>query len=167
MIVKIIISTSPVLFLFLFFFFLMIRRPPRSTLFPYTTLFRSAVLGAVRCAVPRSTRRHQYHDRGALRRAWINRLQPRIGRSACGCCEERFGLGWCKCQPDQDDQLWQREALLQREQRSLLAAESPRASRLPEVAVSCGGRFQRPPFSCLSCYLLASALRVQRLPGAS
>src|SRR2546429_6379941 len=28
-------------FLFLFFFFLMIRRPPRSTLFPYTTLFRS------------------------------------------------------------------------------------------------------------------------------
>src|SRR5256885_4092869 len=28
-------------YLFLFFFFLMIRRPPRSTLFPYTTLFRS------------------------------------------------------------------------------------------------------------------------------
>src|SRR2546430_10175630 len=27
--------------LFLVFFFLMIRRPPRSTLFPYTTLFRS------------------------------------------------------------------------------------------------------------------------------
>src|SRR3712207_8116730 len=26
------------------FFFLMIRRPPRSTLFPYTTLFRSAKL---------------------------------------------------------------------------------------------------------------------------
>src|SRR5215213_9380184 len=30
-----------VFFLFFFFFFLMIRRPPRSTLFPYTTLFRS------------------------------------------------------------------------------------------------------------------------------
>src|SRR2546429_7410033 len=28
---------------FYFFFFLMIRRPPRSTLFPYTTLFRSVV----------------------------------------------------------------------------------------------------------------------------
>src|SRR3989304_8910436 len=27
-----------------FFFFLMIRRPPRSTLFPYTTLFRSPVI---------------------------------------------------------------------------------------------------------------------------
>src|SRR3712207_8769643 len=26
------------------FFFLMIRRPPRSTLFPYTTLFRSATV---------------------------------------------------------------------------------------------------------------------------
>src|SRR5439155_23919677 len=30
------------IFLF-FFFYLMIRRPPRSTLFPYTTLFRSEV----------------------------------------------------------------------------------------------------------------------------
>src|SRR2546423_14753697 len=28
----------------LIFFFLMIRRPPRSTLFPYTTLFRSVIL---------------------------------------------------------------------------------------------------------------------------
>src|SRR2546428_8642368 len=30
--------------MYLFFFFLMIRRPPRSTLFPYTTLFRSVPL---------------------------------------------------------------------------------------------------------------------------
>src|SRR2546426_7766376 len=50
-----------------FFFFLMIRRPPRSTLFPYTTLFRSLELGRRcknitvdpdeqigRCAVPGS-----------------------------------------------------------------------------------------------------------------
>src|SRR5438034_11271317 len=29
---------------FVIFFFFMIRRPPRSTLFPYTTLFRSALL---------------------------------------------------------------------------------------------------------------------------
>src|SRR5256885_10863174 len=35
------------------FFFLMIRRPPRSTLFPYTTLFRSAPrLSAVPCRPP-------------------------------------------------------------------------------------------------------------------
>src|SRR3712207_8368471 len=32
------------------FCFLMIRRPPRSTLFPYTTLFRSAVIQALTAA---------------------------------------------------------------------------------------------------------------------
>src|SRR2546429_629336 len=36
-------STHPSL-CFILFFFLMIRRPPRSTLFPYTTLFRSMYL---------------------------------------------------------------------------------------------------------------------------
>src|SRR5690349_24769783 len=38
--------------LFVSFFFLMIRRPPRSTLFPYTTLFRSPSLWALtsRCS---------------------------------------------------------------------------------------------------------------------
>src|SRR4030042_4668923 len=36
----------------LFFFFLMIRRPPRSTLFPYTTLFRSTpTISWQRCGV--------------------------------------------------------------------------------------------------------------------
>src|SRR2546428_9779504 len=34
------------------FFFLMIRRPPRSTLFPYTTLFRSALPHARRAPCP-------------------------------------------------------------------------------------------------------------------
>src|SRR5256885_11856034 len=33
--------THSLTFTLLYFFFLMIRRPPRSTLFPYTTLFRS------------------------------------------------------------------------------------------------------------------------------
>src|SRR5438034_9169483 len=36
-----VISLSLSFSFFLLFFFLMIRRPPRSTLFPYTTLFRS------------------------------------------------------------------------------------------------------------------------------
>src|SRR3712207_9260386 len=40
--------------LYIFFFFLMIRRPPRSTLFPYTTLFRSAR----RARKPDPRRRH-------------------------------------------------------------------------------------------------------------
>src|SRR2546427_6938868 len=39
---------------FIFFFFLMIRRPPRSTLFPYTTLFRSH---SARGAGPEPSRR--------------------------------------------------------------------------------------------------------------
>src|SRR6266404_7410851 len=43
---------------FFLFFFLMIRRPPRSTLFPYTTLFRS------RTALPAR------QDAGLLRAAW-------------------------------------------------------------------------------------------------
>src|SRR5258708_14705643 len=51
--------------LFLFFFFLMIRRPPRSTLFPYTTLFRS--LGnplQVRSEGDRRAREPPFHLRG-------------------------------------------------------------------------------------------------------
>src|SRR5256885_7923940 len=41
-----------------FFFFLMIRRPPRSTLFPYTTLFRSQ-------AAPSATRAERLTARAA------------------------------------------------------------------------------------------------------
>src|SRR6266511_336097 len=37
---KLFIDYSYLIFSLSFFFFLMIRRPPRSTLFPYTTLFR-------------------------------------------------------------------------------------------------------------------------------
>src|SRR5262245_62808783 len=48
------------LFHFSFFFFLMIRRPPRSTLFPYTTLFRSATTSRSTrsSAMPPRLRRH-------------------------------------------------------------------------------------------------------------
>src|SRR2546426_4767153 len=54
------------------FFFLMIRRPPRSTLFPYTTLFRSwhAETNAWRHAPParRRAKRYRRRGRGAGRR---------------------------------------------------------------------------------------------------
>src|SRR4030067_1434619 len=40
----------PARILALFVFFLMIRRPPRSTLFPYTTLFRSAWKARIACS---------------------------------------------------------------------------------------------------------------------
>src|SRR2546430_4599558 len=51
-----------------FFFFLMIRRPPRSTLFPYTTLFRSYV----------SARRASRENSAARSRSW--RLGRRYNR---------------------------------------------------------------------------------------
>src|SRR5256885_14836402 len=54
---------------FSFFFFLMIRRPPRSTLFPYTTLFRS------RCGA--TSRRSTCWFRNTPRRP---RLSWRFGR---------------------------------------------------------------------------------------
>src|SRR2546422_11647962 len=58
--------------LFFFFFFLMIRRPPRSTLFPYTTLFRSggrvgkrwcSAPARMRAARPRCVRRDRKSTR--------------------------------------------------------------------------------------------------------
>src|SRR3712207_8178513 len=49
------------------FFFLMIRRPPRSTLCPYTTLFRSC------------RRRRSF-------RAWFGSRVRRVGRCASGQC---------------------------------------------------------------------------------
>src|SRR6266850_3982622 len=41
-----------IFFFSFFFFFLMIRRPPRSTLFPYTTLFRSPTPACPRARSP-------------------------------------------------------------------------------------------------------------------
>src|SRR6266851_8074353 len=54
-----------------FFFFLMIRRPPRSTLFPYTTLFRSHPA--------RLPRAHLQHDGGC--RAARDRKSTRLNSS--------------------------------------------------------------------------------------
>src|SRR5215471_4725544 len=59
-----------------FFFFLMIRRPPRSTLFPYTTLFRSpgtARQSPASQAVP-PTGRSQVTMAAALNRALADSL---------------------------------------------------------------------------------------------
>src|SRR6266851_6037344 len=63
--------------LFCFFFFLMIRRPPRSTLFPYTTLFRSP-------GRPGSGVRRRAGPADAVARADHRRAEPlprRPGRS--------------------------------------------------------------------------------------
>src|SRR2546426_3452467 len=60
----------------LLFFFLMIRRPPRSTLFPYTTLFRSP---EARFHVPAGSARVRFGNRGAARRA--DRKSTRLNSS--------------------------------------------------------------------------------------
>src|SRR5689334_23422681 len=70
------LSIHSLLFIFISFF-LLIRRPPRSTLFPYTTLFRSH-FGA-----------HQAHDQGELEEAerehrHDQRLAPGFGQQAGG-----------------------------------------------------------------------------------
>src|SRR3712207_9455527 len=72
--------------MFNYFFFLMIRRPPRSTLFPYTTLFRSDERGAhpARRAVTRFTRagvlRRRDARRGGVRARLPRRERPRGAR---------------------------------------------------------------------------------------
>src|SRR3989449_3403777 len=75
------------------FFFLMIRRPPRSTLFPYTTLFRSLAGQLVQPpALVVDRRVHRRHLRDAADEAAARRLQPlarepghrRLGEHAAG-----------------------------------------------------------------------------------
>src|SRR2546428_7330341 len=63
------------------FFFLMIRRPPRSTLFPYTTLFRSVHRG-----------QHHPHLPGAARAAALGRAA--LGWTARGPAAGRL-VGSC------------------------------------------------------------------------
>src|SRR3712207_9509043 len=64
------------------FFFLMIRRPPRSTLFPYTTLFRSILDPRSNDRARRSGRR-QYGpgDRRGIRAGWLRGGQVDAERS--------------------------------------------------------------------------------------
>src|SRR5215213_10681017 len=67
-------SCCPAWIVFCFFFFLMIRRPPRSTLFPYTTLFRSEPHGDTGAAAGVLGRVLQ-----ALQAAEIDRRLDRLG----------------------------------------------------------------------------------------
>src|SRR3712207_8991409 len=63
-------------------FFLMIRRPPRSTLFPYTTLFRSGV--KVSGGVRTTAQADAYVALAAevLGEAWVTPATMRIGASS-------------------------------------------------------------------------------------
>src|SRR5258707_9287070 len=64
-----------------FFFFLMIRRPPRSTLFPYTTLFRSipdAACGAAQQPRLVDNGHRLAAVRDLLRHVWIVPMLARL-----------------------------------------------------------------------------------------
>src|SRR2546427_2144098 len=63
-----------------FFFFLMIRRPPRSTLFPYTTLFRSQI-EAVRAALAAAGRTRAALGLVQARAAGLDRKSTRLNSS--------------------------------------------------------------------------------------
>src|SRR2546429_5218528 len=60
------------------FFFLMIRRPPRSTLFPYTTLFRSH-FGRRFDSGDDAKNAHRFREPGALRDRKSTRLNSSHG----------------------------------------------------------------------------------------
>src|SRR2546430_9126243 len=65
----------------IFFFFLMIRRPPRSTLFPYTTLFRSS---AKRYLTEREQPQRVYKMRCECGRSWFELELPKF--VTCPAC---------------------------------------------------------------------------------
>src|SRR2546423_11627685 len=64
-----------------FFFFLMIRRPPRSTLFPYTTLFRSGGAGQLGDLGARGANQHVLPG-AAVRRELLGVGEQDAGHSA-------------------------------------------------------------------------------------
>src|SRR3712207_8200907 len=71
----------------MFFFFLMIRRPPRSTLFPYTTLFRSYRRGEAdaqpaRVQCRRGHAEQPEHDRALAGRAVADDAYRRVEERA-------------------------------------------------------------------------------------
>src|SRR3712207_8749054 len=96
------------------FFFLMIRRPPRSTLFPYTTLFRSPggpELGGsadrrggtggedrLGRALGREGRLPHHGDRRAAARAARDRKSTRLNSSHANISYAVFCLKKKKCQ---------------------------------------------------------------------
>src|SRR5262245_65820412 len=78
----------------LFFFFLMIRRPPRSTLFPYTTLFRSneSRHGRGICAARRSDDHRTRGERDPLRQLCEDRKSTLLNSSHLGISYAVFCL---------------------------------------------------------------------------
>src|SRR4051794_41540264 len=89
----------------LFFFFLMIRRPPRSTLFPYTTLFRSIRSFKTRRAASWPARSRRSPDCGCKRDRKSTRLNsshPSISYAVFCLKKKKKHYHRCLCAQNQD-----------------------------------------------------------------
>src|SRR5258707_9296852 len=78
-----------------FFFFLMIRRPPRSTLFPYTTLFRS----------------NGVYEAGYFGKPVIGLIGTAVGEFLAS-----WGSGWCVNEPMEENRSEEHTSELQSRQ---------------------------------------------------
>src|SRR5205814_10578370 len=74
------------------FFFSMIRRPPRSTLFPYTTLFRSLNTPSRRIEISSDTIALFGYDDCPAHPAWLDRKSTRLNSSHLGISYAVFCL---------------------------------------------------------------------------
>src|SRR5258705_6145922 len=98
-------------FVFFLFFFLMIRRPPRSTLFPYTTLFRSPFARRrLRTLRPALVELRLRNPCSRLRRTLLDRKSTRLNSSHLGIsyavfCLEKKILQLSGLHDDHEDEL--------------------------------------------------------------
>src|SRR3989442_3517934 len=101
-----------------YFFFLMIRRPPRSTLFPYTTLFRSDLGCALTPVVHGDPHQADHHDQHHRRsEEHTSELQSRPHLVCRLLLEKKTG---CR--------IWSRSRMPpRRRHRPALSATTPRA----------------------------------------
>src|SRR5258706_3434260 len=80
---------------YVFFFFLMIRRPPRSTLFPYTTLFRSATrLSYFLWSTMPDEELFRLAERGELRKNVSGQLNRMLADSRSDALVQNFTGQW-------------------------------------------------------------------------
>src|SRR6266849_7005673 len=81
--------------LLLSFFFLMIRRPPRSTLFPYTTLFRSDEARHPRCRRRDDAEDHRARGRSEEHTSELQSRVELVCRRLLEKKKQKTDRSWC------------------------------------------------------------------------
>src|SRR5437016_13232992 len=77
----------------------MIRRPPRSTLFPYTTLFRSSLRNGLGPCV--DDQAHRAQPGGVLR---LHGVHPSLPGLALRCVRAHVGVEWARLPGEEADE---------------------------------------------------------------